>query len=132
MNKNLLLGALLCVSYTFAQFNSDSPWIKELKQNASQQEMLQRNSNQPFTFREVRAAFNTYWESHDSSVKGSGYKPFKRWEFIVENEVDENGYLPSAQSIWNTWSAQNQMQANSNAAMADESNWSAIGRLAAI
>ena len=127
MNKNLLLGALLCASYTFAQFNSDSPWIKELRQNTSEQEMLQKNSNQPFTFREVQAAFNTYWESHDSSVKGSGYKPFKRWEFIVENEVDENGYLPSAQSIWNTWSAQNQMQANSNAAMADESNWSAIG-----
>ena len=127
MKKTLLLCAIMCAGYTFAQFNSDSPWIKELKLNTSQQEMLQRNSNQPFTFREVQAAFNTYWESHDSSVKGSGYKPFKRWEFIVENEVDENGYLPSAQSIWNTWSAQNQMQANSNAAMADESNWSAIG-----
>jgi hypothetical protein len=127
MKKLLLLSALTCASYVFSQFNSDSPWIKELKQNTSQQEMLQRNSNQPFTFYEVKAAFNEYWETHDPSVKGSGFKPFKRWEFIVENEVDDNGYLPSAQNIWDTWSAQNQMQANSNAAMADQSNWTAIG-----
>ena len=127
MKKNLLLCALLCASYAIAQFNSDSPWIKELKQNISQEEMLQRSSNQPFTFREVQDAFNTYWESHDPTVKGSGYKPFKRWEFMVENEVDENGYLPSAQNLWDTWAAQNQMQANSNAAMADQSDWSAIG-----
>ncbi|MGB0895822.1 MAG: T9SS type A sorting domain-containing protein [Flavobacteriaceae bacterium] len=127
MKKNLLYGAMLCAGAVFAQFNSDSPWIKELKENTSQEEMLQRNSNQPFTFREVQQAFNTYWETHDPTVKGSGYKPFKRWEFMVENEVDENGYLPTAQDIWNTYSAHNQMQANSNAAMADESNWSAIG-----
>lgn len=127
MKKNLLFCVLLCASYAFAQFNSDSPWIKQLQQNTSPQEMMQRNTSQPFTFYEVRDAFNQYWETHDPTVKGSGYKPFKRWEFMVENEVDDNGYLPSAQAIWNTWAAQNQMQANSNAAMADESNWNAIG-----
>jgi hypothetical protein len=127
MKNNLLLCALVCVTYTFAQFNSDSPWIKQLENNTSPEEMLQKNSNQSFTFYEVQNAFNQYWETHDPSVKGSGYKPFKRWEFMVEKEVDENGYLPSAQALWNTWEAQNQMQASSNASMADVSNWSAIG-----
>jgi len=127
--KKLLptLIAFIAINCCYSQFNADSPWIKQLKQDTPVAELQQRNSNQPFTFYEVQQAFNQYWETHDPNVKGSGYKPFKRWEFMVENEVDENGYLPSAQKIWDTWSAKNQMQQSSKAIMADQSNWSAIG-----
>jgi len=122
-----ILIAFLAIHCSYSQFNEVSPWIEELKKNTPVAELQLRNSNQPFTFYEVQEAFNKYWETHDPKVKGSGYKPFKRWEFMVENEVDANGYLPTAQNIWDTWSAKNQMQQNSKAMMADQSNWSAIG-----
>jgi len=97
MKKSLpILIALLAINFSYSQFNADSPWNKQLKQNTSAAELQQRNPNQPFTFYEVQQAFNEYWETHDPTVKGSGYKPFKRWEFMVENEIDENGYLPTA------------------------------------
>jgi len=128
MKKSLpILIALLAINFSYSQFNADSPWNKQLKQNTSAAELQQRNPNQPFTFYEVQQAFNEYWETHDPTVKGSGYKPFKRWEFMVENEIDENGYLPTAQNIWDSWIAKNQLQVNSKAIMADQSNWSAIG-----
>jgi len=122
-----ILIAFSAINFCYSQFNADSPWIKQLKQNTSATELQQRNSNQPFTFHEVQQAFNQYWQTHDPILKGSGYKPFKRWEFMVENEVDENGYLPTAQNIWDAWVAKNQIQVNSKAMMADQSNWSAIG-----
>ncbi|PHS07846.1 MAG: glycosyl hydrolase [Kordia sp.] len=128
MNKLLLtIIAVLAINFSFSQFNADSPWIKQLKQETSTSELLQKNPNQPFTFYEVQQAFNQYWETRDPSKKGSGYKPFKRWEFMVESEVNENGYLPSAQNIFDAWSAKTQMQQNSMSIMADQSDWSAIG-----
>jgi len=119
--------AIFAINFGYAQFNANSPWITQLRESTSAAELQQKNSNQPFTFYEVQEAFNQYWETRDPSVKGSGYKPFKRWEFMVENELDVNGYLPSAQNILDAWAAKQQMQLSSKAAMADLSNWSAIG-----
>ena len=128
MNKVLsILIAVLAINFSFSQFNADSPWIKQLKQETSASELSQRNPNQPFTFFEIQQAFNQYWETRDPSIKGSGYKPFKRWEFMVENEIDNNGYLPSAKTLLDAWTTKNQMHIASKAAMADQSNWTAIG-----
>jgi len=128
MNKLLpTIVTILAINFSFSQFNADSPWIKQLKQETSASELLQRNPNQPFTFFEVQHAFNQYWETRDPSKKGSGYKPFKRWEFMVENEIDHNGYLPSAKTLLDTWTTKTQMHLTSKAAMADLSNWTAIG-----
>ena len=128
MNKLLpAIIAVLAINFSFSQFNTDSPWIKQLKQETSTSVLQQRNPSQPFTFFEVQHAFNQYWETRDPSKKGSGYKPFKRWEFMVENEIDDNGYLPSAKTLLDTWATKTQMHVASKAAMADQSNWTAIG-----
>ncbi|NQY30431.1 MAG: T9SS type A sorting domain-containing protein [Flavobacteriaceae bacterium] len=128
MNKLLpTIIAVLAINFSFSQFNTHSPWIQQLEQETSTSELLQRNPNQPFTFFEVQQAFNEYWETRDPSKKGSGYKPFKRWEFMVENEIDNNGYLPSAKTLVDAWTTKTQMHLASKAAMADLSNWSPIG-----
>ena len=94
MKQKLLLTCLLVWGLTSAQFNQDAPWMQNIPENV--------NASKP-TFQEIQHAFNQYWETHDPNVKGSGYKPFKRWEYIWENEVDENGYLPTAADQWNAW-----------------------------
>jgi hypothetical protein len=44
-------------------------------------------------FYDIQAAFNSYWKGKDSSVPGSGYKPFKRWESFMEPRVYPSGDL---------------------------------------
>ena len=69
--KNYFLSIALC---TFmvpnAQTQLETPWMKELKESDRSQ----------LTFNDIIDAGNAYWKSHDKDAKGSGYKPFKRWE----------------------------------------------------
>lgn len=132
MKKTLCLFALIVTTLSFGQFNSSAPWMIELENSFSSEEMHQRNQQaQPFTFNEIQKAFNTYWKTRDHTVKGSGYKPFKRWEYLVENELDENGFVPTALDKWQAWQAKNQFSSNSNStsrsALADQSDWMPVG-----
>ena len=83
MKKYFLFTALLSFAITNAQTELDTPWMKELKSSDSSR----------LTFDAIIAAGNAYWETHDKDAKGSGYKPFKRWEAQWENYVDINGFL---------------------------------------
>lgn len=118
MKKILLLLLALSFSITFAQFNQDAPWMKDL--NVEQR----RNSN-PVTFQEIVNAFNSYWETRDPNVKGSGFKPFKRWENYWQNFVNDDGVLPTGEDLWNTW--QDFQAGNQNRRVVDESDWQPIG-----
>ena len=120
MKKYLLLLALISFVLTNAQTELDTPWMNELKQ---------ANPNR-LTFDDIIAAGNAYWETHDKDAKGSGYKPFKRWEAQWENYVDKNGFLPSTQDLWNVWEqkkSQTQYRTASQNSMADQSNWYSLG-----
>lgn len=44
-------------------------------------------------FFETQKAFYTYWEGREIT-KGSGYKPFKRWEYWMQNRVNADGSKP--------------------------------------
>ena len=115
----LLVLALAFTTITQAQFNQDAPWMRDLNIE------LRKNTNNPVTFQEIVDAFNAYWETHDPNIKGSGYKPFKRWENYWKNFVKEDGTLPTSAELWNTWQ---QVRAQKNASrMVDESDWQPIG-----
>lgn len=118
MKKILLLLFVLSFSLGFAQFNQDAPWMKHLN-------IEQRRTSNPVTFQEIVNAFNNYWENRDPNVKGSGYKPFKRWENYWQNFVDENGVLPTSEDLWSTW--ENFRSNNQNRRRVDQSNWQPIG-----
>ncbi len=50
-------------------------------------EMMQ---DQSVNFYDVQKAFNTYWEGREIT-KGSGWKPYKRWEWITEQHIYPDG-----------------------------------------
>ncbi len=54
-------------------------------------EMMQ---NPDANFFETQQAFNTYWEGREIT-RGSGYKPFKRWEYWMQQRVDNQGNKPA-------------------------------------
>ena len=120
MKKYFLFITLLSFVITNAQTELDTPWMKELKSSDSSR----------LTFDAIIAAGNAYWETHDKDAKGSGYKPFKRWEAQWENYVDINGFLPSTKDLWNVWEqkkSQTQYRTASQNSMADQSNWYSLG-----
>lgn len=44
-------------------------------------------------FYAIKADFESYWQTHDRTEKGKGYKAFKRWENFVERRVYPSGNL---------------------------------------
>lgn len=114
MKKQIFLYLLFWSAICIAQQNNNTPWMKTFEER-----------QEPPTFQEAQQAFNAYWKTHDKDAKGSGYKPFKRFENIWKSRVDENGHLPAAQDLWNAWEHKKTFgQVNR---MADESSWFSIG-----
>ena len=90
--KNTYLALFLLFSMVgFSQFNPNSPWKN------------QNPNSKTSTFKEDVDAFNEYWKTHDKNKKGSGYKPFKRWENKYENQLNPDGTLVSPEQIWAAW-----------------------------
>ena len=117
--KKILLFLVTCFTFSFAnaQMNSGAPWMKGLNT---------QSRTAPLKFKDIVDAANTYWKNHNKDAKGSGYKPFKRWENYWENFINEDGYLPTSQDLWNTW-LQKEAQATTFSALADGSNWISLG-----
>ncbi|WP_397364330.1 T9SS type A sorting domain-containing protein [Olleya sp. R77988] len=122
MKKLLILVFVLFGTITYAQFNQDAPWMSSLNAES-------RTSTNPVKFQELVDAFNTYWDTRDPNVKGSGYKPFKRWEAYWSNFVKEDGTLPTSLELWNTYLEVKGLENNqrSSSVLVDESNWVPVG-----
>ena len=117
--KNTYLSLFLLFSVVgFSQFNSNAPW-KKVNQN-SRNNLFQSEVN----------AFEEYWTTHDKSKKGSGYKPFKRWESFYENQLNPDGTIITPQQLWEVWRQKNlaKQAKNNNSIMAlPPSNWQPVG-----
>ncbi|CAG0993142.1 Xyloglucanase Xgh74A [Flavobacteriales bacterium] len=57
----------------------------------SQQTWVEMMADPTVNFYDVRQSFNQYWAGKDSSEKGKGWKPFKRWEWFTEQRVYPSG-----------------------------------------
>ncbi|WP_299216088.1 T9SS type A sorting domain-containing protein [uncultured Aquimarina sp.] len=119
MKKIIFLVVALCFWFSgSAQFNSSAPWMKEL--NAQKKSS---GIEEPIKFQEIVDAFNEYWKDKDHTKKGSGYKPFKRWESYWRHFVKNDGTIPTPQEMLNVF---NQKQELRNQ-MADVSDWQSLG-----
>jgi Secretion system C-terminal sorting domain/Thrombospondin type 3 repeat len=117
--KKTLLFLITCFTFSFvnAQINSGAPWMKDLNI---------QSRTAPLKFKDIVDVANTYWKNHDKDAKGSGYKPFKRWENYWKNFINEDGLLPTSQDLWNTW-LQKEAQVTLFSSSADGSNWVSLG-----
>jgi photosystem II stability/assembly factor-like uncharacterized protein len=110
---------LLWVFQGFAQYNEQAPWM------VSKVQKKQSNvKNQELSLDEISQRFNNYWKDKDFNAKGSGFKPYKRWEDYWKHATDANGYLPSSAEQWKAY--ENHIKFKSTTVQ-DESNWEPIG-----
>src|ERR1039457_2533364 len=75
-------------------------------------EMMQDPS---VNFFKVQRAFQTYWNGR-KITKGCGWKPFKRWEYMMEWRVLPNGDRPAADLTFNASREWNKNMLSTNGA----------------
>lgn len=119
MIKNYLIVSLLCSFLGFSQFNSNAPWMTNVN-TANRGEA---------TIDEMVNAFNAYWSTRDKNARGSGYKPFMRWEYHWRNYTNEQGLIMPAEQLWEAWRQKKQAIANRSTAgrALPPSNWQPVG-----
>ncbi|HBD26351.1 T9SS type A sorting domain-containing protein [Flavobacterium sp.] len=119
MIKNYLIVSLLCSFLGFSQFNSSAPWMTNIN----------TAKNGEATINEMVNAFNSYWSTRDKNARGSGYKPFMRWEYHWRNYTNEQGYVMPAEHLWEAWRQKKQAIANRSTASRalPPSNWQPVG-----
>ena len=112
--KKILYLFLLFPFILLGQFNSNAPWNKTSQSNSS-------------SFNNEVERFNEYFKTHDPNKKGSGFKPFKRWENLWENKLNSSGQIPYVANFWNNFNINNQFSQSRTVLNAPTSNWQPIG-----
>ncbi len=112
--------AFLALTSASAQFNENAPWMKDLTEN----QQSSKSSTNTHSLYDISNAFNEYWSNKDYSKKGSGFKPYKRWENYWNFYVDKNGNLPTSSQLWDSWKSK---QESIGKVTNPTANWNAIG-----
>ena len=82
------MAILLSIQFISAQNHKDElpKWVQMM-------------SDESANFYDVQAEFNTYWAGK-SPAKSSGWKIFKRWEYMMQFQIDENGNRIPADQVY--------------------------------
>lgn len=121
--KLLVLITFLVITAVSGQFNQSAPWMTKLKKNETSKSKTGKTVQDIYSINEISAAFNEYWKDKDRNIKGSGFKPYKRWENYWMNFVDSNGYLPDSKEILSSFYSTQQQVLPPN----PTSQWTSIG-----
>ncbi|WP_106791535.1 T9SS type A sorting domain-containing protein [Aquimarina sp. Aq78] len=106
----IILAALICY-IGHSQYNSSAPWMQDLNQSKNSSGV-----NTSVKFQNITNAFNTYWTDKNHKKKGSGYKPFKRWQEYWKNSLLPDGTIPTPEHLWKAWEEKNNMASSSTKA----------------
>ena len=96
--QTLLVALTLFSSILFAQ-NTNNSIVNDTSSYPYWIEMMQ---DETISFFEVQKAFNTYWDGREIT-KGSGWKPFKRWEWWTERHINNDGTRQATNKVWNEY-----------------------------
>lgn len=117
MIKKTLLTLCFCLAAgsAIAQLGTDAPWMESFSENPKAAK-----------FQDIQEAFYAYWADKDETVKGSGYKPFKRWESLNQYFLNPDGTVMTNQQKYQSWVEKQTMR---NARLEDNGDWQSVGPL---
>ncbi len=90
---------ILLISASLQAQNYQNLSDKELSNHPYWIGMMQDHS---VNFYDVQRAFGLYWENREVT-KGSGWKPFKRWEYLMSSRILPDGTRPAPDREWNAY-----------------------------
>ena len=117
MFKKLLFNTFCIFSLSF--INAQVLPLDIIKDNGSNN----KSTNSKTTFKDITVQYENYFSSRDVDKKGSGYKPFKRWEYHWSHYLLEDGTIAPPETLWNAWEQKLKMAKSAKAA----SNWTDKG-----
>ncbi|GMN11251.1 hypothetical protein MTsPCn9_20440 [Croceitalea sp. MTPC9] len=120
MKRKLLLLLFMTTAFSYAQYIDNAPWMANLKKKGS---ISNKGNETNYSIYEITDAFNQYWKDKDRTIKGSGYKQYKRWENYWKHMANTDGHLPSTKSLLKSW----EDKVNSLAVPNPVASWTSIG-----
>ena len=101
MKRTIIITVLfyLLIGSLSAQDNSTST-----KDNSEYPYWIDMMQDESVNFYEVQEAFEAYWEKREIT-KGSGWKPFKRWEWWTERHIYPDGTRHEADKVYKEYMA---------------------------
>ena len=118
MYKKLLLVSLLFC------FSSNLILAQKLPLSVNDDSNIQKNKGNKTSFETLVNQYENHFSNQDVDKKGSGYKPFKRWEYHWSHYLQEDGTIAPAKYLWEAWEQKQKMEAK---AIAATSNWTTKG-----
>ena len=101
----------------FAQvIQRNAPWIAE----------TDLKNKQKITIDEAKNAAVNYFSTIDKDKKGSGLKPFERWNYHWSHYTKSDRSISPASDLWSAWEAKNAMS-NNLARTGERSGWTSLG-----
>jgi hypothetical protein len=110
-----ILLSLFTASFFAQVVQKNAPWIAETS----------LKNKQNITLDEAKASALSYFSTIDKDKKGSGLKPFERWNYHWSHYTKPDGTIAPASDLWTAWERKNQM--NNTQARVDVSNWTSLG-----
>lgn len=111
-----LLFSLFTVGIFAQVIQRNAPWIAETA----------LKGKQTITLEDAKDAAMQYFTTIDKDKKGSGLKPFERWNYHWSHYTKADGTIAPASDLWSAWKAKNAMN-NNQEARTDESSWTSLG-----
>jgi PKD repeat protein len=105
------------------QFNARSQTVSVAPDTASYPYWIEMMQDPTINFHAVQSAFNTYWKERPVT-RGCGWKPFKRWEYMMKQRILPGGVRPSEDATFNAYTGYMQQMAGSRSL---SGNWVNIG-----
>ena len=118
--KKILIFVLVLNCYSvYPQYNPNAPWNSNNELAKSGQANIDN----------LVDSFNQYWLTRDRNKKGSGFKPFMRWEYHWRNKTNPQGFLITPQEMWTAINQKKTSVSNrsNTSVLVPTSNWEAVG-----
>ena len=118
MKKIALCCALLWYGLALGQFNEAAPWITARDESLKADES-HKTPDSPLD--RLSVSFEAYWKNKDPNKRGSGFKPYKRWENHWQHFLRKDGTLAKPGDFWNAWEQEKEMLRS------EVAQWKSIG-----
>ncbi|WP_299622534.1 T9SS type A sorting domain-containing protein [uncultured Tenacibaculum sp.] len=113
--KQIYVIAFFCVTFLgFGQIQHNAPWNKNNIQKRGEKETLEKVSKRA----------EEYFKTVDRNKKGSGFKPFKRWENHWSHYLKPDGSFKTFNDLKNSWLEKKELRSRSNN---NTSEWKPLG-----
>ncbi len=115
MKKTLFIAAFILNINAYSQYLKTAPWNTASSKKSQETEK----------FKESLDKFESYWKTRNPFEKGSGYKPFKRWENHWKNALNDDGTIITPKQTWEAW--RDRKKSNKSSLALPQSNWKSVG-----